>query len=384
MNQNNMRVLVISDVLGDSENGGNNIYVHFCKWNDSLPSINTGFEALVIDLSGIDRDRLLKITPQIEEVSTCLTDDIIDQDNMIVVVVCGTRNYSLIEYEDFDPAERAYDEKEIVKEIPLYQKVFKYMVPYPDRLKDMKQPGNRFKPKAIKYPSILHYLDRMSNYYLYFRYSEDCKDIYPFATTRAGTNACISFERRVGKGVVILLPGYDFDNISDAYLSLIRICRNYYKMREEYDQFIIGLSVPEAIEAYYMEALLCYLNDLYYASRMVGRRTLEEILDKLGITREVPRRKDPNEMRELSLYERFNIVCKMDGVLFKKTQEIGDRIRLAGNEAAHAPEPGSIKRTLFYEEKAREQLKDLKALLLDIDPFAETKQKITSQISQGE
>ncbi len=366
-----MRVLVVSDILLFPDFFASDIDVRVCKWEGPLPSFKNDCDAVIVDLTGLDQNGINKYSRQLQSVLSTLP-KMIDRNDTIIIIVCGTANYTLTEHTEDEAKEYAEEE------VPLYN-FLKKLVPKPDRLEFLDEPGDRWLPLPIRYPGVLQYLDGIGSVYVTLHYqsdSKDCRDVYPFAMARQGSEACIAFEHRVRKGVLIILPGYDVVNAAqNAYLSLVRICRNYHKLRAQYDRFVLDVKLPEVVKATYQEALLCYINDLYFASRVVGRSTVEVTLSELGI----PCSKTVSP--HIGIGDRLRELCGM-GVLVKKAKDLGDAIKKAGDTAAHTRDANPINRAIEDERLAREQLEGLKLFLGDIVPIDETKRKIQSYLKE--
>jgi hypothetical protein len=294
----------------------------------------------------------------------------IDQDEQIVLAVCGC---PLMEYRDQIP----YDEPgEYSEEIKKGSYEFLSGV-VPDLWGPRVQflDGERhYHPLSVKHISILQYLDVAEKYYLILRYehhSDECANIYPLVKARKTGNACVAFEHRIKKGILIVLPGYEREKANDACLLLIKICKNYYKVREEYDDIKLNVDVPQSVRDSYVEALLCYLNDLHNASCVLSGRTLEATLKMIGA-------------KGNTLDRKIKFLVEKH-LLFNKTEELAKQIRVNRNRGAHFPDileaPPGV--SLFAEENnARNVLLFLRQFLTDITPLEATKQRIEDLVNQ--
>jgi hypothetical protein len=166
------------------------------------------------------------------------------------------------------------------------------------------------------------------------------------------------------------LPGYGTRNPEEAFYSLLKICRNYFKATEEYEELRMDLHLPRIIRENYEEALVCFLNDLYNASCVMCGRTLEGALTEIGIMK-------PG----MPLHKAIQMLTEK-GLLFVKTVEAGDKIRLKRNTAAHFTEildTDEMKNVSVDEATAREMLSYLRHCLKDLHPFDETMKKLQKQ-----
>lgn len=359
-----MNILVISDHLCESVAGFELEHVQIRKWNEQLPSFYT-YHAIVVDMSFMDKSRLLEVKDNINLLEQNLKSENINQDNLIVIVVCGSHK---VDYED----KLAYDETDQSNSetIKKYNYDFlKGVIPnYSHRVEFLCHEEHYYESLSIKYISVIQYLDFANKYHLIFRYDPDspeCANIYPLVKAKKTSNACVAFEHRLGKGILVLLPGYDREAAGDICSALIKICRNYFKVREEYDELKLDVDVPKPIRDNYIEALLCFLNDLYNASCVLSGRALEATLKMIGA-----------EGR--STYNMLNFLSGK-GLLHKKTELLAAKIRESRNLGAHFSESatsGGDEGLLASETNAKNMLLFLKQFLHDIHPIEKTKESI--------
>lgn len=223
-----MKILLISDALYDFVDIDEK---RKYKWGDKLPEYMGKNDAIILDFSFINSERVLTIKQNLNLLQEILTEKNIDQDNLIIVVVCGSKKEEYSEKPKStdegtakDKLEKRYSYDFLENIIPEYEK----RVEFCDCERDFEQ-------LSIKHISVRQYLDLAQKYYLFFRYNSDaesCVNIFPLAKTKKGSNACVAFELRIKRGIVIVLPGYDDDKIEKVGSSLIKICRNYFKVRE--------------------------------------------------------------------------------------------------------------------------------------------------------
>ena len=167
-------------------------------------------------------------------------------------------------------------------------------------------------------------------------------------STKKVAMAALLLNTRLGNSILIVLPGYALDNEEKAYQALLKVCRNYFKVRESYDEHELAIDVPKQIRDDYTEALLCFLNDLYNASVIVSGRALETSLTLLGA-----RGKDRVEQID-DLFSK--------GLLYPKTMKLAHIIRKYRNMGAHFQPTAK----LIIEKDAKDMLLFLKQFLHDV------------------
>ncbi len=325
------------------------------KWDDKLPEYMGTNDAIILDFSFINRERILTIKQNLNFLQEVLTEKTIDQDNLIIVVVCGSKNEEYFEKPKSTGEESTEDKPEKIYSydflnniIPEYEK----RVEFCDCERDFEQ-------LSVKHISIRQYLDLAHKYYLFFRYNSDaesCVNIFPLAKTKKGSNACVAFEHRIKRGIVIILPGYDDDKIGKAGSSLIKICKNYFKVREDCSELELDLQIPQQIKDNYTEALICFLNDLFSSSCVASGRALEAILKIIGAKGKTPH-------KQIDFIKNF---------LHPKTLKLLTEIRVLRNAEAHF----DFDSTPVDEKDAKNMLLFLKQVLHDIQPIEFTKERI--------
>lgn len=357
-----MKVLIVSDGLPQAPGEENVTQV---RWDETPPSYLGTYHAVIIDFTVSADRKVEEIQHNLQVLEKALVPSNIDQDNMIVAAVCGSKNK---EYWERPRAGTSEDESAPLQ--PEHRFVYDYLseiVPDYDRRVQFIEEERGFEPLSIKYISIRQYLDLVKGYFLIFRYTPDsevCANIFPLAKTKRTSNACIAFEHRVGKGVVIVLPGYQADRAAEAKRALIKVCGNYFKIREDCDELelqLAELAIPQEIRDSYTESLLCYLNDLYSSSCVSSGKALETTLHLLGI------KGDTFHKKILSLE-------KLD-ILYPKTVQLMKNVKVLRNAAAHANLPTALLTDevgSIDEEDARSMLLLLKHVLSDVLPIDKT------------
>jgi hypothetical protein len=364
-----MNILIISDRFFEYLKERKDIKIY--RWDERFSSFMGSNHAIIIDFSFIDKQRLLEIKDNINFLkNNLLKENIINQDNLIVIVVCGSSNeeYDYKDtYDENNPELDDFTEDRYIKENS-YNFLSQIIPDFKRRVEFFEKEKN-YEPLSIKYISVLQYLDIASNYYMIFRYdpdSPDCSNIYPLVKAKKTGNACVAFENRIGKGILIVLPGYDQDRAEDACFTLLKVCRNYFKVREDYDELMLNIEVPKEIKEDYIEALVCFLNDLYKASCILSGSALETSLELIGA-------------KGGKLFKKIDFLANA-GLLYKKTKILAEKIRKFRNEAAHFNLTRNIS---INEDDAKNMLLFLRQFLNDIQPIEETKGKVKNIIEGG-
>jgi hypothetical protein len=347
-----MKILIISDYLCNyipmDENPVDN--VKCCKWNEPLDTFFGEQDAIVIDYSFIEKTRLEEIKNNtISELEKRLTKEVIKQDNLIIITICGSKEESFKDVLIYDP-----DSSDTSTSKPIEKSCYDFLkdiIPEYRTALIRIDKGNCFYPLSIKSISVIQYLELSKNYYLFLNYNVNSPEfvhVYPLAKYKKGSNGCIAFEHRIGNSILIVLPGYALGNAEKAYQALLKVCRNYFKVRESYDEHELSIDIPKQIRDDYTEALLCFLNDLYNASVIMSGRALETSLTLLGA-----RGKDRVEQID-DLFSK--------GLLYPKTMKLAHIIRKYRNMGAHFESNAK----LITEKDAKDMLLFLKQFLHDV------------------
>lgn len=354
-----MKILLISDALYDFVDIDKG---RKYKWSDKLPEYMGKNDAIILDFSFINSEKVLTIKQNLNLLQKILKEENIDQDNLIIVVVCGSKKEEYYEKPENtgdgtnkDELEKRYSYDFLEKIIPEYER----RVEFCDCERDFEQ-------LSIKHISVRQYLDLAQNYYLFFRYNSDaesCVNIFPLAKTKKGSNACVAFEIRIKRGIVIILPGYDEDKVGKAGYSLIKICKNYFKVREDCSELELDLQIPQQIRDNYIEALICFLNDLFSSSCVASGRVLEAVLEIIGAKGD-------------TLNQQINFI---KDILHPKTFKLSTEVRVLRNAGAHF----NIDSTPVDEIDAKNLLLFLKQVLHDIQPIENIKEKVQKIKKEG-
>lgn len=286
-----MNILVISDhfhKVSDQKD------IQYVKWTDTnFPSALIGYQAILIDVT-IEKIIQKERAPLLYKLKTELEDEnLLKQNNLILVVVCGSPVTRLEfdirddeEFEEFDEENIPDMEKYYIQQFICYDFLAKVVPEYSSKL-IFKRSSHIY---SIAFIPVNYYLDicKGGSNFLYYDHlpgSKECIEVTPLAKMSPDREACIAFECRKGKGMAIILPSYRIDKKESAFSSLLRICRSYIKkagvMREINNQ--VYDNQPDSVKEAYLEALTCFNYDLYTAALMMCRRSLEaSIVEEQG------------------------------------------------------------------------------------------------------
>jgi hypothetical protein len=297
------------------------------KWNDAkLPSLG-GYDVILVDLTfkkrRNDQNRislLHALKGKIEK------RDFLSKHNLIVVVVCGSPKQDLkidIPYDKEDENNTVYDDQPFGS----YDFLREIIPEYGDRM--VFEEGNHM--YNISTIPVNLYLDRYEGEasFLYYDYdpdSEKCVDVIPLAKMKKNGNACIAFECKNGRGLVVVLPSYNVKDKKNACSLLLRICKSYFKKRDEMLELTqrADKSLPEPVREAYIEALSCFNYDLYMASLMMCRKSLE-----ISVMEE--RQNDKREFLKTRIKNLYT-----QGILDSNLKDVAMEIVDFGNWGAHA------------------------------------------------
>lgn len=276
-----MKVLVISDNFYNLAPKG----VDCIKWNDrKLPSL-VGYDVVLVDMTFKRRKANQNRINLLHTLKTKLgKQDFLSENNLVVVVVCGSPKEDLkidIPYDEADKDSTNYEEEPFSS----YDFLEKVIPEYLDRI-EFEESNHVYNTATIP---VNLYLDRYQgeSSFLYYNYdpdSEKCVDVTPLARMKEKGSACIAFECKNGRGLAVILPAYDIRDKEKAFSLLVRICKSYFRKREEMKELTnkADKSIPEPVREAYIEALSCFNYDLYTASLMMCRRSLEASVIEQG------------------------------------------------------------------------------------------------------
>jgi hypothetical protein len=368
-----MNILVISDYFYNLINQKD---IHYVKWTETdFPSALIGYQAILVDVT-IKKNELQDRAPLLYKLKTELEDEnLLKRNNLILVIVCGSPNKALKfdtrDDEDYDEIDEKFNqdmEESYKQDFSTYMFLEKIVPSYSSRL--------IFKKSTHTYPIALipvnYYLDSSEgrSNYLYYDYlpgSEKCNDVTPLSKMSPDRDACISFECRKGRGMSIILPSYDIAERESAFSLLLRICRSYIKkvggMRQINKK--VYSKLPQPVKDAYIEALTCFNLDLYFASLMMCRRTLEASI--------IEEQRKSNKIiflgkRIIQLYE--------DGIISSELKDVAMYIKDFGDWGAH---PGKYKGKKVTGSDVMMIINFLEIYLIYFHDFREQKQRVENR-----
>lgn len=271
-----MKVLVISDILHKLVSGEE---IEFIKWDEDRALSLRGYDCLLIDMSFEKEKRQSAEIQLLYELKKHFEKpNFLSKNNLISVIVCGTKEEPLSVDEVYDPTAENKTYEHIV--FSNYD-FLKAVTPGNERI-EFDEGEHVY---SLAYIPVSLYLQRYKNGPTYLSYDyeqdhEDCVDITPLAKMKERGRACVAFECRNGRGMAVILPAYDkvSDDKKTALKLLLRICKNYYKKSEGINELIkeyVDDVVPMEVRDAFIEALICYSYDLFASSLLMCRRALE-------------------------------------------------------------------------------------------------------------
>lgn len=278
-----MRLLVISDYFNNLIQRDKITYI---KWNEDKQFSFESPDCVLIDMTFDTENKngnKIKLLYNLMEKLKKPTH--ITKKGLILVVICG----SPVEFFEFD---EPYDKREPLdnlKQIEFNSYDFMQNI-LPDYMKSVHFEVNANVCSIAPVPTNL-YLDRyhLGPSFLFYDYEPGNKkhsDISPLAGIKEHGDPCVAFECQRGKGLVIVLTSYKTEDAKQAFLLLLRICKNYTKNTEVAEEIKkIDHSIPEPIRSTFVEALVCFSYDLYIPSLILCRKALEESVINQGATK---------------------------------------------------------------------------------------------------
>jgi hypothetical protein len=277
-----MKLLVVSDIFYDLIESDS---IDYAKWSEPHLLAMRGYDCILVDLT-FEQE---KKKPAIIESLFTLKDifekkNFLSRNNLVVVIVCATPTESLKKTDK--------EEKEAIDSIYAETQPFGIY----DFLKALTTGSNRIEfdvgrhvYSVSQFPISLYFQQYKDGpTYLSYDYDldhEDCIDIVPLARMKRTSRACVAYECRQGRGVVVVLPSYRIDDREHALSILSKICKSYFKRNEGVRELIekyVDSELPETIRPIFTEALICFSYDLYAASLLMCRKALEESVHLKG------------------------------------------------------------------------------------------------------
>jgi hypothetical protein len=269
-----MKLLVLSDYFYGLIEGQE---IDYIRWTEYRPLSLKGYDCLLIDMTFKGKESYPNTVRLLYELKTNFgKPGFLSKNNLVVIVVCGSSETNLKSNGGYD--DQAPDE--IYREYFGSYDFLKAVIPGERRMEF--DQGKHVYPVA-QIPVLLYLLRYKSGpTYLCYDFdpdAEECIDIIPLAKMKRRGNACVAFEYRSGRGLVAVLPSYDANDGNIAFQFLLRICKSYFKRSEGIDELIqkyIAEELPQSVRDNFIEGLICFAYDLYTASILMCRRSLEE------------------------------------------------------------------------------------------------------------
>ncbi|MGA1871280.1 MAG: DUF4145 domain-containing protein [bacterium] len=333
-----MRTLVISDYFYKLKSLSKDEF-EWVKWSEFRTLSLGGYDSIIVDMTFKNKKPHPKRTKLLSELKKEFEkSDFLSKNNLILLVICGSREQSL-KY-DIPSLSQLSDDYEYYNKEPdeVYYKdqrfsnydFLKALIPESKEKIEFRE--NRHIYPMATIPVFL-YLDEYKKIPTFLSYdynpdSEKFRDLTPLAKLKEKSNTCVGFECKVGKGLVIVLPPYNVKDKEKAFSLLSRISRSYFKKREGAEEFIKANElIPNNKELRssresFIEAWLCFHYDLYAATVLMCRRSLEASIPK----------KETNKIKFLGqrikdLYEK--------GIIDSNLKDIANEVVEFGNWGAH-------------------------------------------------
>lgn len=268
-----MKILVISDYFYNLRESDSLDYI---KWNEYQPLSLGGYDCILVDLTFESEERHPDTIRLLYEFNDKLIKepDYLSDHELILIVVCGSKIEDLEFYADDEVSEYAK------KKFSSYA-FFMNEIPSKERIDY--HTGKHVYPMA-QLPLLLYFWTYNSGPtfigYKYDSGDKNCIDINPLAKMKKKGKACVAFESRHGRGLTIVLPSYSKSDAENAFSILLRICRSYLKKGEGINELIekyVDILLPESVRDAFIEAIICFVYDLYSASILMCRKSLEEL-----------------------------------------------------------------------------------------------------------
>ncbi|MBI5208296.1 MAG: hypothetical protein HY934_10995 [Candidatus Firestonebacteria bacterium] len=213
-----MNILIISDQFSNIDSAGINEPLNFINWNDGEigRSLNE-FHIIIVDLSfPQSRTNLNSIKDRYKDMENKLNKELINNDGLILLVVCGYEHKELFFIEENEKRFTYQFLQKIDKET--YEK-FEFV---PN--------GENFTTPTNPY--FKGYFCNVKHFYLTINHDPLYENIVPISKTTGVGNVCTAFTKKSGNGFIILLPGYDLSKKEDSFKSLLKICRIYFEKQQ--------------------------------------------------------------------------------------------------------------------------------------------------------
>lgn len=324
-----MKILMISDILPQKEHAGRDEIKHIRLVPEKIGAL-ANYNAVVVDLTTkrfSPSAKMIQRAKVFDRLRERLKQDDINKNSLVIMIICGAERQDFeidvpsYEFPDSDP----YNER---KRFWNYDILSDIIPAHIDRLKyDKGEAVHSVAPRPFA-----EYFAMNGNLptYLYYDYdpdSRECADITPLAKMREDGNAIVALERRIGKGVVVLLTGYDNKNKAVVLQRILKICRTYCRKQEvkRPDNLLFCKEIPATARMAYGDAWECFDRDLYGACLFMCRVALEASV----------KNETSNLKKKVNLSNRIDELTKT-GLLSEKFMQLAKLIKDFGNIGAHA------------------------------------------------
>lgn len=316
-----MKLLVLSDYFYDLIESKE---IDYIRWDEYRSLSLRGYDCLLVDMTFRDKESYQDAIRLLYELKTNFEKpSFLSKNNLAAIVVCGSsqKDFKFDEAYDDQATDRIYFDKDLSS-----YDFLKAVIPGKERLEF--DQGKHVYSMALIPVSLYLLRYNIGPTYLCYDFdpdAEDCIDIIPLAKMKRKGKACVAFECRSGRGLVVVLPSYDVADANTAFQLLLRTCKSYFKRTEGLadllEKYVID-EIPQSVRDNFIEGLICFAYDLYTASILMCRRALEESAIHQGA-------EDKgflgNKIKELS----------SKGLIDSNLYEIAEQIIDFGNWGAH-------------------------------------------------
>lgn len=244
-----MNILIISEHCTKEtfSNAPQNVFIECMNWNSGkIESSFNEFHIVIIDLNYSTRTNFNAIKDLYLDIENKLNKDYLEEDGIIFVMICGCEHKEIFDYKSDDKNEIGKSTYELIKKID--QDTYEII---------------DFMPKGTKFlnptDSIFYdYLTNVNSFVVTLRVPINPPPLFdrisPKAKTAGAGNVYIVFERRVGNGIIIYLPGYDINMKQSAFEALLSICDIYFEkqqsIRDKIQKDSFKTFIPEWVNKY--------------------------------------------------------------------------------------------------------------------------------------
>jgi hypothetical protein len=307
-----VNILILSDnFTKDSEpEKAQNIDIEYVTWTEErMGSFINEFHVVIMDLNfSSKRTTFSPVRDLYLYVENELKRKMIEEEGLVVVVICGHKDEKLFDYDILEEAEPGdsgkyrtgtYTEPEPQKK-PGEKRTYSFlskidMDSY--EVIEFAPIGRRYTPPDSKL--FRDYFDNVECFYLTLP-AENNDNLSVISKAQGVGSRPVSFERRIGKGSIIYLPKYNSARKREAFNSLLKICQEYY-LRQQ--------------------------NNIYEQARAKSKSEIPEWVQKYRTDRHD---NIPNEINTLRKEEEFfDRICYL---LYGKDERLEDEVGLVLSE----------------------------------------------------